>query len=278
MQTDTGRIKIAYLLGMAVAIWLLEAFVHAILFGTDTFWNALIFDVSVHESYMRLIIMISACMLYLLLLKTKTIKEKETQIENILNNVIPICITDTDYRIVMANDSYWSIWGRPKGNKQIRCFEHRPGETCRTDECALQRIMNGEHEYIAETKKESHNQTRYFILTARPFLDGDNKVRGIIESFQDITERKRLEDEKGVLINELQGSLNKVKLLSGFLPICASCKKIRDDQGYWKQIESYIRDHSEAEFSHGICPDCARKLYPDFTPDPDTPPADSTLP
>jgi len=52
-----------------------------------------------------------------------------------------------------------------------------------------------------------------------------------------------------------------VKILSGFLPICASCKKIRDDKGYWDQIESYIRDHSEAEFTHSICPDCAKKYY-----------------
>lgn len=54
------------------------------------------------------------------------------------------------------------------------------------------------------------------------------------------------------------------KTLKGFLPICASCKKIRDDQGYWNQIESYIMDHSEAEFSHGICPECVNKLYPDL--------------
>jgi hypothetical protein len=53
--------------------------------------------------------------------------------------------------------------------------------------------------------------------------------------------------------------------LTGFLPICASCKKIRDDKGYWEQVEVYIRDHSEAEFSHGICPECMKKLYPDET-------------
>ena len=52
--------------------------------------------------------------------------------------------------------------------------------------------------------------------------------------------------------------------ISGMLPICANCKKIRDDKGYWNQIEAYIGDHSEAEFSHGICPDCAKKLYPEF--------------
>jgi len=72
---------------------------------------------------------------------------------------------------------------------------------------------------------------------------------------------KRKEREK--LIQELQEALAKVKTLSGFLPICMSCKKICDDKGYWEQVGVYIRDHSEAEFSHGICPDCMKKLYPD---------------
>ncbi len=75
---------------------------------------------------------------------------------------------------------------------------------------------------------------------------------------------RRYQTERDKLLAELQAALDKVKLLSGFLPICAACKRIRDDQGYWQQIESYIRDHSEAEFSHGICPDCARKLYPEI--------------
>jgi AmiR/NasT family two-component response regulator len=66
------------------------------------------------------------------------------------------------------------------------------------------------------------------------------------------------------LNKELEQALNKVKVLSGMLPICASCKKIRDDKGYWQQIELYIRDHSEAEFSHGICPECVKKLYPEY--------------
>lgn len=70
--------------------------------------------------------------------------------------------------------------------------------------------------------------------------------------------------EKSEAIVRLNKALEKVKTLSGFLPICASCKKIRDDKGYWNQIEAYISDHSEAEFSHGICPECCKKLYPDF--------------
>lgn len=80
----------------------------------------------------------------------------------------------------------------------------------------------------------------------------------------EMEERKRAQIEKENLIIQLQDALSKVKTLSGFLPICASCKKIRDDNGYWNQIESYISTHSEAEFSHGICPDCVKKLYPEF--------------
>jgi PAS domain S-box-containing protein len=83
-------------------------------------------------------------------------------------------------------------------------------------------------------------------------------------SHRDISDRKRLEQEQQELVVELQNALAQVKNLSGLLPICASCKKIRDDKGYWQQIEAYIRDHSEAEFSHSICPDCVKKLYPEF--------------
>jgi len=66
------------------------------------------------------------------------------------------------------------------------------------------------------------------------------------------------------LIIELQDSITAVKILRGLLPICASCKKVRDDKGYWNQIEQYITEHSEAVFSHGLCPDCAERIYPDY--------------
>ncbi len=80
----------------------------------------------------------------------------------------------------------------------------------------------------------------------------------------DISDRVRSEAEKENLITKLQHALTEVKQLSGFLPICSSCKKIRDDEGYWNQIEAYIREHSEIEFSHSLCPECARKLYPEW--------------
>lgn len=79
--------------------------------------------------------------------------------------------------------------------------------------------------------------------------------------------KHRLDEEKRVLTEQLEEALAKVRLLSGLLPICSLCKKIRDAQGRWTQMERYIRDHSQAEFSHSVCPDCERKLYADFADD-----------
>jgi PAS domain S-box-containing protein len=91
-----------------------------------------------------------------------------------------------------------------------------------------------------------------------------NHTKVIQCNIRDITERRRAEEEREKLILQLQEAISKIKILSGLLPICASCKKIRNDQGYWEQIESFIRDHSEAEFSHSLCPECITVLYPEY--------------
>ena len=101
--------------------------------------------------------------------------------------------------------------------------------------------------------------------------DEAGKIIGVYGVSRDITKRKLAEEriiqaneEKEKLIAELQKSLANIKTLKGLLPICASCKKIRDDMGYWNQIESYFDRYSDVEFSHGICPECAKKIYPEY--------------
>lgn len=86
--------------------------------------------------------------------------------------------------------------------------------------------------------------------------DAEGKIIRIQGAFQDITERKRVEAEKEKLIKELQDALAEVRTLREFLPICSYCKKVRDDQNYWSQIDSYITEHTSTRFSHGICPEC----------------------
>lgn len=97
-----------------------------------------------------------------------------------------------------------------------------------------------------------------------PVRDDTGNIIGILGIFWDITERKLEEKKREALIAELKNALSQVRQLSGMLPICASCKKIRDDKGYWNQIEKYITEHTEALFSHGLCPDCAKKAYEDI--------------
>jgi hypothetical protein len=137
------------------------------------------------------------------------------------------------------------------------------------------------HEYICpdpegqcsiSDREQTLENAEHVLLTARgdkvPVLKTVVSVilegrEHLLESFLDITARKQAEEERERLIKELQVALAEVKKLSGLLPICAACKSIRDDQGYWQQIEAYIGDHSEAQFSHSVCPKCAKKLYPE---------------
>lgn len=94
--------------------------------------------------------------------------------------------------------------------------------------------------------------------------DEEENIVATLSSGEDITERKLADEVLREERDKLKEALAKVKTLSGLLPICANCKKIRDDKGYWNQIESYVSKHSDADFSHSICPDCERKLYPDY--------------
>ncbi len=104
----------------------------------------------------------------------------------------------------------------------------------------------------------------YLSGTASPLYDSDGETVGAIETVRDITEKKLLEQKKEKVIKkELDKALSNAKVLNGLLPICASCKQIRDDKGYWNQIENYIRDRSEAEFSHSLCPVCEEAFYGD---------------
>ena len=106
-------------------------------------------------------------------------------------------------------------------------------------------------------------------LSANPIFDDEGRYLGSLGMLTDVTERRRIETEHEALIGELQHALAEVKRLGGLLPICASCKKIRTDEGYWEQVEVYIAERSDAQFSHGYCPDCARKLFPEYYTDED---------
>jgi len=92
-----------------------------------------------------------------------------------------------------------------------------------------------------------------------PVFDTQGEVLALAVIGHDITERKKVEEALKEEHRRLQQALDEVRTLRGIVPICAHCKKIRDDKGYWNQVEQYISDHTEARFSHGICPSCLEK-------------------
>ncbi len=142
---------------------------------------------------------------------------------------------------------------------------HMPPELLHEIPVLIAKIRRGEHIVHYETIRRRKNGDDINVsLTISPVKDDSGAIIGASTIARDITERERVLKERGKLIIELQEALAKVKTLKGLLPICAWCKKIRDDQGYWQQIEGYIRDHSEADFSHGICPACAQKAREEF--------------
>jgi len=159
-------------------------------------------------------------------------------------------------------------------------FEINPAEFGASYEAFLYAVHPDDREKVNHAYTESvKTRTPYEITHRLRMTDGRIKwVNEIcrteydpqghpIKSFgivQDITDLKQAQEEREKLIAELQQAMSDVKVLSGMLPICASCKKIRDDKGYWNRIEAYIGKHSNAQFSHGICPECARKLYPEL--------------
>lgn len=118
----------------------------------------------------------------------------------------------------------------------------------------LRDVTDRKKAQIAVKRAQEHLETRVRRRTSE-LQKANEKLH------QEISERKKTQRERERLVKELQTALNEIKTLSGLIPICASCKKVRDDKGFWNQIEVYIRDRSDAEFSHGICPDCSEKLY-----------------
>jgi PAS domain S-box-containing protein len=117
-----------------------------------------------------------------------------------------------------------------------------------------------------ESKAAYNEQVIWLSTWLVPMRDDTGRVTAVMGVSRDITNRKWLEEDKQKLLIRLQEALGQVKTLGGLLPICSMCKKIRDDKGYWQQVEGYIQKHTDATFTHGVCPDCFPKLYPDFDP------------
>lgn len=207
-------------------------------------------------------------------------RENEERYRRLFENLpVSVYVTDADGIITDVNLFHVARMGRGRLHK-----EDYIGKPISTRESLLGAGMTGRFQdvlggvpLVAEGvyfPRVSGGGEGYFNIRGVPVKHG-RKVIGAIFISEDVTMLKKIQEELTASKEQLEQlvhsrtaqlgeALERVKTLSGFLPICASCKKVRDDTGYWTQVEAYLREHSEIEFSHGLCPDCIRKLYPDF--------------
>jgi PAS domain S-box-containing protein len=166
-------------------------------------------------------------------------------------------------RIVHASDGAARIYGVAADEmplsavQQLALPEHRP-----LLDAAFAALIERNEPYDVTFQIRRASDGAVVVVHSRAEYDASRKV--VFGVVQDVTERKKIEVERENLILQLQSAAEHIRTLKGILPICSSCKKVRDDKGYWQQVEAYVTRHTEATFTHGICPDCMARLYPDY--------------
>ena len=172
-----------------------------------------------------------------------------------------------DGRYIYVNREYTRLFGRPVedfiGKTDHEVFPFEIAEQFRAADLRVQELKAP---IRLQEDAPVDGEIRHFLVTKFPIRTAEGAMVGTGIIGTDITDKVRAEKERDESLRELEEAFSQIRTLKGLIPICASCKNIRDDSGFWNQLESYLQAHSEIEFSHGICPDCEKKLYPELTP------------
>jgi PAS domain S-box-containing protein len=171
-----------------------------------------------------------------------------------------VFLFDRDLRFTLAEGEGLRVSGPRKEEIEGKTLREVFGtELCEILEPAYRAALQGKSSVL-----EAGYADQIYSVHVLPVKDENDVVHSGMVVTQDITERKRVEAEREDLVRKLQEALASIRTLRGLVPICSSCRKIRNDSGYWQQVEDYVREHSDVRFSHGLCGDCARRLYPDL--------------
>ena len=212
------------------------------------------------------------------------LQQNNQLMRNILDNTLSVIVVrDLDGRRLLVNKQFETI----TKISRARAIGATPHNVHTTDVAAKilkddRKVLESGLPLITEEYSTINNEHHTFISIRVPLYDSDDVPFAVCAQAIDITARKQAEQElkkhQGNLeeivkqrtaelraaLMEKETLLAEIKTLSGIIPICAHCKKIRDDAGFWQQVESYVQTHSEAKFSHGICPACLKELYPNY--------------
>ncbi|MDF1590624.1 MAG: PAS domain S-box protein [Desulfobacterales bacterium] len=170
-----------------------------------------------------------------------------------------------DDKIIYANNRFAELHGY--GVEELLNMNYfdllDPHDRERAQEIKVQRLSGGDAPQRYEVKRIRKDGKTLWCETVAVRIEYQGKP-AIMGNIVDISERKLAEEQRDGFVLKLQEALSEVKTLGELLPICSHCKNIRDDKGYWNRIEAFIQERSGTEFSHSICPECAKKYYPDF--------------
>lgn len=275
-KIENHVLLIAFMFG--VVVWIADAAIDYLIFYEDTFWNLLILDVPHHEIYIRLVILTSFMIFGSIIseiLKNqrklqKNLFESEahlSRIEKELEDKYLFFSRTIDGQFIHVSSGVKNLLGLDENDvigkhwTQVLAWSSETLETCKE---VVSLYETGELQTSTIEMHFMGNEGSRYLRVDEYVVDCGDSQRQVEGVVQDITQSKKEREEREALILELGVALSKVKQLSGLLPICSYCKKIRDDKGAWTQLESYIHKHSEAKFSHGICEECVTKHFPDF--------------
>lgn len=193
-----------------------------------------------------------------------SLEENKNFLKTLLEAIpIPVFYKDRQGRYTGFNKAFEYFFGKNEQDlvgKSV--FDINPEELAKIYHQKDEELfLSGGVQHYESEVQNAFEDRRNVIFDKSVFRNAHSEFAGLIGTVLDITEQKKAEKDREELIEKLQTALAEIKTLQGIIPICARCKKIRDDKGYWNQIESYIKAHSEAEFSHGLCPECSEALY-----------------
>ena len=178
------------------------------------------------------------------------------------SQMIMLIISPSTGRIIDANDQACKFYGL--SSHKLRTM--RIQDINILDEKIVKAQMSFARDETRNTFQFKHclanGEIRDVEVVSSPINIGNREL--LYSIVKDVTERNARDAERELLISELEKALVEIKTLKGIIPICAGCSRIRDDKGYWQKVEEYLQKNTYAELSHGICPECCKKLYPDI--------------
>jgi PAS domain S-box-containing protein len=197
----------------------------------------------------------------------KALGERERELSNVTSNMAEgIYVLDESGRVSFMNPEAERLLGwtldelNEKGAHDLVHFRRPDGTPLPLEECNIHKVIKTGKRFSSTDEVFVKKDGTVFPVSviSAPIMENGKAVASVA-AFQDITERRKAEEERERLIEALQTALSEVKVLKGLIPVCAWCKKIRNDKGYWEQVENYIEKRSDARFTHGICPECYKK-------------------